>query len=95
MVYFQVRRGLLHKGARRQLREFDPPHGPSNGLKFERRMWDDAANAWARFTSHGRPLDDDADLLMAGYARSLHATLVTNNTSDCEGLGARLASWFG
>ncbi len=58
-------------------------------------MWNYAAQVWARFRSRGRPLDDDADLLIAAYARQLQATLVTNNTRDFEGLGVRLANWIG
>lgn len=95
IVYFQVRRGLLHKGAERQLRDFD---GFALGLKwadFDRPMWDDAAQTWAKLRRRGRPYEDDADLLIAAYARRLRATLVTNNTRDFEDLDVPLANWLG
>jgi predicted nucleic acid-binding protein len=94
MVYYQVRRGLLHKGAEGRLREF---HAIAIGLtwaEFERPMWDDAAELWAECRRRSEPGDDDADLLIAAYARHLQATLVTNNISDFEHLGVRLANWL-
>jgi len=93
VVYYQVRRGLLHKGARRQLREFDSLARMLVWVDFERPMWEAAARTWATSRSRGRPHDDDADLLIAAYASHLRATLVTNNTRDFEGLGIPLRNW--
>jgi len=92
VVYYEVRRGLLERGASRQLGEFDALASTLIWEEFERPMWEGAASTWADCRRRGRP-HDDADLLIAAYARHLQATLVTNNTADFEDLGLRLANW--
>ena len=93
VVYYQIRRGLLDKGAVRQLQEFRTMVGNFLWADIDRSMWDDAAEIWVACRRRGRPHEDDADLLIAAYARHLQATLVTNNTADFEDLGLRLANW--
>jgi predicted nucleic acid-binding protein len=92
VVYYEVRRGLLERGARRQLGEFDALASTLIWEDFEHPMWEGAATTWADCRRRGRPRDD-ADLLIAEYARHLQATLVTSNTGDFEDLGVRLANW--
>lgn len=94
VVYFEVRRGLLHKQPKKRLREFDALAGRLVWGEVERPIWDAAARAWARVRSSGRPHDDDADLLIAAFTRHLRATLVTNNTSDFAHLGVALQNCF-
>jgi predicted nucleic acid-binding protein len=92
VVYFEVRRGLLERAASRQLRDFDHLARTLLWADFERAIWDDAAQLWVACRARGRP-HDDADLLIAAYARHFQATLVTNNTGDFEDLGTPLVNW--
>lgn len=94
VVYYQVRRGLLEKGATRQLREFDARTASLLWADFERPMWDDAARTWVACRRRARPHDDDADLLIAAYARHHRATVVTTNSADFEDLEVRLVNWL-
>lgn len=91
VVYYEVRRGLLERSASRQLHEFESLAASLLWVDFGRAMWDDAAQTWAACRRRGRPHDDDADLLIAAYARQLAATLVTINTHDFADLGVPLA----
>lgn len=95
VVYYEVRRGLLAKQALRQLQEFEDLSGGLLWADFERPMWEDAAEMYAECRRRGEPHDDDADLLIAAYARHCGATLVTNNTTDFLNLGVQLDNWVG
>lgn len=92
IVYYEVHRGLLHKGATRQLREFDQLTSGLLWADYERPMWRNAAELYASSRRQGRP-HDDADLLIAAFTRQLGATLVTNNTADFEHLDVPLVNW--
>ena len=94
VAYYEVRRGLLARAAARQLTELNALAGTLLWVDFERPMWDDAADMWAMCRRTGRRQDDDADLLIAAYARGLAATVVTNNTADFVNLGVPLADWL-
>jgi tRNA(fMet)-specific endonuclease VapC len=92
VVYYQVRRGLMHKGAARQLQRFEELMLQLSWVDFERRMWGDAADLYAGSRQRGLP-HSDSDLLIAAFARALGATLVTNNTSHFQHLGVSLLNW--
>ena len=55
-------------------------------------MWVEAAGLWADRRRHGRT-HDDADLLIAAFARRLRATLVTNNTADFTDRDVPVIDW--
>lgn len=95
MVYYEVRRGLIHRGAQAQLRKFDSLARQLLWAEFRRPMWEKAAHMWATVRSWGRPHDDDADLLISAYTRHLRATLVTNNAADFQDLDVQLTNWVG
>jgi tRNA(fMet)-specific endonuclease VapC len=91
VVHYEIRRGLLDKGASRQLTDFQRLVENMIWAEFDRSMWEDAASSWVIQKRVGR-LPQDADLLIAAYARTLHATLVTNDP-DFESLGVPLENW--
>jgi tRNA(fMet)-specific endonuclease VapC len=93
VVYYQVRRGLLAKQAQRQLLEFEAFAQRLTWIDVPRPVWADAALLWARVRAHGRPHDDDGDLLIAAYARWLQATVVTNNVRDFAALDVTCVTW--
>ena len=96
VVYYEVKRGLLHVGASRQLRQLDEDF--KNVLPWATvtdAMWDRAAHVWAQCRRQGRPHDDDGDLLLAAQAEALGAVLVTRNTRDFIDLQVPVENWEG
>ena len=92
VVFYELRRGLEYRDARRQLDDLDAFTRPLQWRDYDRSMWTDAAQLWADRRRHGRP-HDDADLLIAAFTRRLRARLVTNNTADFADLGVPLVDW--
>lgn len=91
VVYYEIRRGLLDRGATRQLTDFDRLTNDLIWVEFERLMWEEAASSWVARKRIGRS-HQDADILIAAYARTLGATVVTNDP-DFEGLDVPLENW--
>ncbi|MEK7878238.1 MAG: PIN domain-containing protein [candidate division NC10 bacterium] len=94
VVYYEVKRGLLHVGAVNQLRQLD------ENIKSVLRWasvsdvaWDRAAYLWADCRRQGRPHDDDGDLLIAAQANTLGAVVVTRNTRDFTDLQVAVENW--
>ena len=92
VVFYELRRGLLYRSADRQLAELDAFARALQWVDYDRAMWADAATLWAEGRRRGRA-SDDADLLIAAFARRLRATLVTNNTSDFANLDLPVVDW--
>ena len=55
-------------------------------------LWRGLSYRGADRRRHGRT-HDDADLLIAAFARRLRATLVTNNTADFTDLDVPVVDW--
>jgi tRNA(fMet)-specific endonuclease VapC len=93
VVYFEVLRGLRHKDAHGQERRFHALASNLNRDSLEHGDWVMAAHMWAHARSRGRRSDDDADVLIAAYARTRGATVVTANTKDFEVFDLPLENW--
>lgn len=94
VVYYEIKRGLLHVGAARQLRQLDEHF--KNVLRWATvsdATWDRAAQLWAECRRQGRPHDDDGDLLLAAQANALGAVVVTRNTRDFLDLQVTVENW--
>lgn len=94
VVYYEVKRGLLHVGAPRQLRQLEEDFKdvlPWATVSDE--MWDRAARLWAECRRQGRPHDDDGDLLLAAQAEALGAVVVTRNIRDFMDLRVPVENW--
>lgn len=94
VVYYEVKRGLLHVGATNQLRQLDENF--KNVLPWvtvSDAVWDRAAYLWADCRRQGRPHDDDGDLLIAAQAITLGAVVVTRNTRDFADLRVTVENW--
>ena len=92
-MYYQIRRGLIAKQAQRQLFQFEALAQRFTWVDFPRPVWADAAALWARARAQGQPHGDDADLLIAAYARWLEAVVVTNNVRDFAALDVTCVTW--
>lgn len=94
VAYYEVKRGLLHLGASRPLRQLDENfRNVLHWLPVSDATWDHAAQLWADCRWQGRPHDDDGDLLIAAQARALGAVVVTRNTRDFADLQVTVENW--
>ena len=94
VVYYEIKRGLLHLGAEKQLRQLDEEF--KNVLYWapvSDATWDRAAHLWAECRRQGKPHDDDGDLLIAAQAYQLGAVVVTRNTRDFIDLQIGVENW--
>lgn len=94
VVYYETKRGLLHLGAVKQLRQLDEDfrHVLQWVPVFD-ETWDRAAYLWAESRRQGKPHDDDGDLLIAAQAHLLGATIVTRNTKDFSDFQISVENW--
>ncbi len=92
VVFYELWRGLRHRGADRQLAELNAFARALQWVDYDRTMWVEAAELWADQRRRGRTFDD-ADLLIAAFTRRLRATLVTNNTADFVDLDLPIVDW--
>lgn len=94
VAYYEIKRGLLHLGASRQLRQLDEDFkNVLLWISVSDEAWDRAAQLWAECRKQGRPHDDDGDLLIAAQANLLGATVVTRNTKDFSHLQTAIENW--
>jgi tRNA(fMet)-specific endonuclease VapC len=92
VVFYEVYRGLLHKGATRQiaaLREFT---GHFHYEDLSRDDWEEAAELWAELRRRGQQTAD-ADLIIGVYASRRNATVVTSNVRDFAPFKASIENW--
>jgi tRNA(fMet)-specific endonuclease VapC len=92
VVWFEVRRGLLQRDARRQLQVFERFATLLEWRDLDRRFWDELAAAWAASRRKGRPVQD-SDLMIATFARNLGAIVVTHNGSHFALTGVATVDW--
>jgi len=92
VVYYEIRRGLLHRDAQRLLSAFDALIAPMAWLEFTRGDWEEAASLWAKVHKSGKPRED-ADLLIAAQANRRGATVVTENSKHFQDIARSLESW--
>lgn len=94
VVYYEVKRGLLHVGATKQLHQLDEDF--RNVLQWAAvsdATWDRAAHLWAECRRQGKPHDDDGDLLIAAQAHLSGAVVVTRNTRDFIDFQIGVENW--
>jgi len=94
MVYYQIKRGLLDKKAKRKLIEFDKLINTMFWLEFEREDWERAIFLYLYLKKNGFcPKHQDADILIATQAERKKAKIITNNLKDFQRLGADCETW--
>ena len=94
VVYYEIKRGLLHLGAAKQLRQLDEDFKDVlYWAPVSDATWDRAAYLWAECRRLGKPHDDDGDLLIGAQAHLLAAVVVTRNTKDFIDLQISVENW--
>jgi predicted nucleic acid-binding protein len=83
MVYYEIKRWLVHKNAKEQLSRFNNLYSVTREIPMDILIWDKAVELYAMLAKKGN-LIGDADTLIAAYCVVNDFTLVTNNTSDFE-----------
>lgn len=94
VVFYEVKRGLLKKDARKQTGFFEQLAGTFHWDDLQRLDWDSAAKIWAEATHIGHSPSSDADLLIATHARRLNAVVVTDNERHFAPLGVQIENWL-
>jgi tRNA(fMet)-specific endonuclease VapC len=92
VVWYELRRGLLAKDAKQQLKRFESLFSAFVWQDYTANDWALAATLWANRRGQGRPVGD-ADLLISVFARNRNAILVTDNEKDVAGLGLTVENW--
>ena len=89
VVFYEIKRGLMRRDARRQLGFFEQLIKTLWWNDLQRTDWQRAAELWADETTRGRP-PQDADLLIAAQAHRLKAIVVTANEDHFISLGVKI-----
>jgi len=95
VVYYEVKRWLLELGANAKQRIFDKFLDGDFSLEpLEKSVWDKASEIYVEARKKGKPIDDDADILIAAFCIMNGYTLVTNNERHFEHIdGLKYVNW--
>jgi predicted nucleic acid-binding protein len=94
IVYFEVKRWLLERGAKNKEADFTELCQSVPLGEFDKRVWHLAAVLYVQARKKGKPIDDDADLLIAAFCIVNGYTLVTNNIRHFEDIdGLDYVNW--
>ena len=94
ITYYEIKRGLLYRDAKRQLPMFERLAAKSEVIPLNVKIADIAASLYAQLRAKGR-IVADADLLLAATAIALNAVFVTNNESHYEHIpGLMIENWM-
>jgi len=97
IVFYEIKRGLYHKKAEKQLAFFEQFVSCFDWCDLNKTTWDRGAKLWANCRKRGRPTDKDVgidkDVLIAAQAKEHNAVVVTNNIRHFQYLGVNYESW--
>jgi len=92
VVYFEIMRGLAHRPAPTKRDGFRELSQRLTWDEFIRDDWDRAADLWADCARAGEPRED-ADILIAAYALTRGARMVTSDIGHFQGLTPHIENW--
>jgi predicted nucleic acid-binding protein len=92
VVYYELKRGLLQKDARKQMATMERIVAQFRWRDLERDIWTKAAQGWAAARRQGRTPEDN-DLLIAYHAHHFSAILVTANVKHFDFLPVQIENW--
>lgn len=93
ITYYEIRAGLEHKQARKQVRLFEDFALNCKLIKLTKSSLDISANRYGKLKRKGIEIGTP-DLLIAGIAIDNNLTLVTNNLKHYRPIeGLKIANW--
>ncbi|MCQ3932243.1 MAG: hypothetical protein DPW16_17475 [Chloroflexi bacterium] len=92
MVWYEVRRGLLAKDAKKQMQMFETMFADFTWEDYTLQDWTLATDLWAKRRRLGKPIED-ADLLIGAFTLNRNAILITDNEKDFVDLGLTIENW--
>ena len=92
IVYYEIRRELVFKDARIQLRAFERLIQAMTWKDFNLPIWDRACHLWSALRTMGAS-HHDADVLIAAHALGYGVVVVTGNTQHFEHTGVQFEDW--
>jgi len=92
VVFYEIRRELVFKGARVQLSAFDSLVEAMTWREFGMAVWRRASSLWSALRAGGHS-HHDADVLIAAHAIEHEATIVTSNVGHFLHTGASVEDW--
>lgn len=93
VVFYEVRRGLLHAEKTRQLTAFEDLVARCTWLDLSREIWLEMTLLWADLKRRAIS-PEDADLAIGVHARHFSAIVVTHNVKHFEYLGVEIEDWL-
>lgn len=92
VVFYEIRRELVLKGAAAQLFAFDRLVESMSWKEFNAVVWERACSLWADLRSQGQS-HNDADVLIAAHALHYGAVIVSGNVDHFRHTGAQIENW--
>lgn len=92
VVFYEIRRELLFKGAAAQLSAFETLVEAMTWKEYTAAVWARASNLWSGLRARGRP-HHDADVLIAAHALEHGAVIVTGNVEHFRHTGVLVQDW--
>ncbi len=95
VVFYEIARGLYHKGAKEHFSFFKKLAGEFEWLDLTRNTWDAGAKLWAECRKKGTLTGAgiDKDVLIAAQAKEHDAIVVTRNERHFQYLGVAHVTW--
>jgi tRNA(fMet)-specific endonuclease VapC len=97
IVFYEIKRGLYHMKADRQLIFFEQIVSCFKWCDFNKTTWDTGAKLWANCREKGKPTDKevgiDKDVLIAAQAKEHNAVVVTDNIRHFQYFEVNYESW--
>lgn len=92
VVYYEMRRELVFKGARTQLAAFETLVNLMAWKEFNAPIWDRACGLWSTLRAKGRS-HNDADVLIAAHVLHYGAVMVSANVHHFQETGVPVENW--
>jgi len=92
--YYEIKRGLLYKNAKKQLRKFEIMCETCNFMSLDNvNIFDKASNIYSELRRKGK-LIEDADILISSISLIKNCILVSNDTDFNRIDGLKIENWL-
>ena len=94
IVYYEITRWLMERNAINLQAEFKIMCDEMPLAETNKAIWDKAAELYVATRKIGKPIGNDADLLIAAFCITNSYILITNNTQHFENIdGLKFINW--